>query len=511
MRVSEDGFVTGEMFGEYIDWRAEHPSDDIMTDLLNAEFEDETGTRRRLARQEVLTYVQVVAGAGNETTTRLIGWTAKLLAEHPDQRARARRGPRADPERHRGDAPLRAARAPRRVGTWPPTSSSTATSCRRAAPSSSSSVRRTATKPKFDDPDRFDIHRVDQLAPHVRVRPALLSGRGPRPAGGPRRARRDARRGSRSGTSTWTTPSWRPPRRCAAGNVSRSCSAERRSEGPDWRCAPGSSFRTACTVTLMSDSTAEKLFIVDADSHWSEPADLFTSRAPAEYRDRVPRVEEVDGERSWVFDGHVVGRHSAAGVIGRDGKKEQAEKALFEWDHDMVHVGAYDPKVRLAVLDEVGIDAQIIFPSTIGLGGQDLGMVEDEALKRRQRRDLQRRHGRDPGRLRQPAAAPAADAGLERRRLRRRGEAGRRARRPRREHDVRPRRPRRARPRQPGVGSALGDLHRAAAPRALPHRGQRHRHDLLRALPVGRRTARTRSWPSAERCCSSATPGSSRT
>jgi cytochrome P450 len=88
MRVSQDGFVTGEKFGEYLDWRAEHPSDDIMTDLLNAEFEDETGTRRRLERQEVLTYIQVVAGAGNETTTRLIGWATKLLAEHPDQRAR---------------------------------------------------------------------------------------------------------------------------------------------------------------------------------------------------------------------------------------------------------------------------------------------------------------------------------------------------------------------------------------------------------------------------------------
>jgi cytochrome P450 len=33
-----------------------------------------------------VTYVQVVAGAGNETTIRLIGWTAKTLAEHPDQR-----------------------------------------------------------------------------------------------------------------------------------------------------------------------------------------------------------------------------------------------------------------------------------------------------------------------------------------------------------------------------------------------------------------------------------------
>ncbi|HET8619152.1 MAG TPA: hypothetical protein VFM27_09350, partial [Acidimicrobiales bacterium] len=116
------------------------------------------------------------------------------------------------------------------------------------------------------------------------------------------------------------------------------------------------------------------LFVVDADSHWSEPADLFTKRAPERYRDRVPRVEEVDGQPMWVFDGHVVGRFSAAGVIGRDGRKESAHKALFEWTTDDVHVGAYDPKVRLGVLDECGIDAQIIFPSTIGLGGQDLGL-----------------------------------------------------------------------------------------------------------------------------------------
>ncbi len=79
-------FVTGEMFEEYIDWRAEHPSDDIMTELLQAEFEDETGTVRRLTRNEVLTYVNVVAGAGNETTTRLIGWAGTVLAAHPDQR-----------------------------------------------------------------------------------------------------------------------------------------------------------------------------------------------------------------------------------------------------------------------------------------------------------------------------------------------------------------------------------------------------------------------------------------
>jgi cytochrome P450 len=75
-----------EMFGDYIDWRADHPSDDLMTELLTAEFEDETGAMRTLTRQECLTYVTMIAGAGNETTTRLIGWTGKILAEHPDQR-----------------------------------------------------------------------------------------------------------------------------------------------------------------------------------------------------------------------------------------------------------------------------------------------------------------------------------------------------------------------------------------------------------------------------------------
>jgi cytochrome P450 len=72
-------------FGEYIDWRASHPSDDLMTELLEAEFTDETGTVRRLTRGEMLSFVNVLASAGNETTNRLIGWTVKLLADHPDQ------------------------------------------------------------------------------------------------------------------------------------------------------------------------------------------------------------------------------------------------------------------------------------------------------------------------------------------------------------------------------------------------------------------------------------------
>jgi len=78
--------LRGGIFAECIDWRVKHPSGDIMTHLLFAEFEDHTGAKRRLSRDELLAYVNIIAAAGNETTKTLIGWTGKLLADHPGQR-----------------------------------------------------------------------------------------------------------------------------------------------------------------------------------------------------------------------------------------------------------------------------------------------------------------------------------------------------------------------------------------------------------------------------------------
>jgi cytochrome P450 len=86
MEVQQAAIADGSMFAEYIEWRAQHPADDLMTVLLNAEFEDDTGTMRNLDRAEVLAYTQVIAGAGNETTGRLIGWLGRILGDHPDQR-----------------------------------------------------------------------------------------------------------------------------------------------------------------------------------------------------------------------------------------------------------------------------------------------------------------------------------------------------------------------------------------------------------------------------------------
>ena len=74
------------VLGDYVEWRSKNPGDDLMTELLNAQVDEPDGSRRALTRDEVVTYASMVAGAGNETATRLIGFTMQLLAQHPDQR-----------------------------------------------------------------------------------------------------------------------------------------------------------------------------------------------------------------------------------------------------------------------------------------------------------------------------------------------------------------------------------------------------------------------------------------
>jgi cytochrome P450 len=82
----QSSFDVLAVLADYVEWRSKNPGDDLMTELLNAEVDEPDGTRRPLTRDEVVTYASMVAGAGNETATRLIGFTMQLLAKHPDQR-----------------------------------------------------------------------------------------------------------------------------------------------------------------------------------------------------------------------------------------------------------------------------------------------------------------------------------------------------------------------------------------------------------------------------------------
>ena len=167
MPTIEKGFdelAQSELFEQYIDYRYEHPGDDVMTDLITAEYTDVDGVQRRLTREEALGYINLVAAAGNETTNRLIGWTTWLLARHPDER-RAVLEDRSlvnntieEVLRYESPSPVQARYVMRDVelhGTTVPEGS--AILLLNASGNRDERV--------FEDPDRFDVRR--QIAHHL--------------------------------------------------------------------------------------------------------------------------------------------------------------------------------------------------------------------------------------------------------------------------------------------------------------------------------------------------------
>jgi cytochrome P450 len=157
-RVADNYGAQNEMFADYIEWRAENPSDDLMTEMLNVEFEDEAGTVRRLTRGEILTIVGMLAAAGNETTTKLIGWTGQLLGDHPDQRRALTDDPSLIPNaveeilRYESPSPIQSRYVTRDVEVHGQT-----------VPEGSVMVLLNASanrdERRFDDADRFDVRR----------------------------------------------------------------------------------------------------------------------------------------------------------------------------------------------------------------------------------------------------------------------------------------------------------------------------------------------------------------
>jgi cytochrome P450 len=151
-------------FENYIDWRLKNPSDDVMTEFLNVEFVDDKNVKRKLSREEILSFCNVLAGAGNETTNRLMGWSAKVLHDHPDQRRELALDPSLIPEaveeilRYEPMGPFTARYVTRDVEYYGQTVPAGSTMMFMLAAANRDERR-------FPNPERFDIHR--DRAPHM--------------------------------------------------------------------------------------------------------------------------------------------------------------------------------------------------------------------------------------------------------------------------------------------------------------------------------------------------------
>jgi cytochrome P450 len=158
-----DGFPDGEFYAEFLDHRIANPGDDLITRLIFTEFTDEHGVRRTLTRAESLIYLTVIASGGNHTTNRLLGWTAKVLAENPG----ARRELAADPSLipNAIEETLRFEPSSTQIARYV-TEDVELHGQTVPAGSAMLCVVGSANRDErvFDDPDRYDIHRdIDQL------------------------------------------------------------------------------------------------------------------------------------------------------------------------------------------------------------------------------------------------------------------------------------------------------------------------------------------------------------
>ena len=132
----------------------------------------------------------------------------------------------------------------------------------------------------------------------------------------------------------------------------------------------------------MSELRSNELNIIDVDAHLTEPHDLWTSRAPARLRDRMPKVVENDGQRAWVVDGDIqISTGNPSSVIRKDGAKSRGVE-FFGWEIEDVHEASHDMRARIEVLDRFGLFAQILYPNVAGFGSQNFMKVEDGDLRR---------------------------------------------------------------------------------------------------------------------------------
>jgi uncharacterized protein len=123
-------------------------------------------------------------------------------------------------------------------------------------------------------------------------------------------------------------------------------------------------------MTLVRD------LIIDADSHVTEPPDVWTARVPAKYRDAVPQVVRKDGADIWVLNGErltIVGGTAPAGW--------PTFPPEYPPTYQDCHPGAYIAEARLRYMDEAGIWAQVLYPNVGGFGSENFLKLQDDQLK----------------------------------------------------------------------------------------------------------------------------------
>ena len=126
--------------------------------------------------------------------------------------------------------------------------------------------------------------------------------------------------------------------------------------------------------------TVHGIPVIDIDSHYTEPADLWTSRAPKKYQQLVPRVvKDANGREHWVVAEDVDFGPLGFTVVRADGSKAYGTMGLATFEE--MDQAATDPVARLGLLDRLGLSQQIVYPNVVGFGSNRFMEIKDVGLR----------------------------------------------------------------------------------------------------------------------------------
>jgi predicted TIM-barrel fold metal-dependent hydrolase len=116
--------------------------------------------------------------------------------------------------------------------------------------------------------------------------------------------------------------------------------------------------------------------IFSVDDHVIEPADVWSSRVPAKFKEAAPHVIEDGGREYWVYEGQRAATMGLNAVAGKPREQWSLEPVRFS---DMIP-GCYDPKERAKDMLSQGVLASINFPTLPRFGGLLFNSFKDKEL-----------------------------------------------------------------------------------------------------------------------------------
>jgi predicted TIM-barrel fold metal-dependent hydrolase len=125
--------------------------------------------------------------------------------------------------------------------------------------------------------------------------------------------------------------------------------------------------------------TAHLDWVIDCDTHISEPPDLFTSRLPKKWHDAAPKIvrNEATGYENWVI-GAEQQASTPVGHTAVAGWPEPFPAAPPGFSE--IPKAAHDPHARLEYMDSLKIWAMALYPNVSGFGSQAFLNLESPEL-----------------------------------------------------------------------------------------------------------------------------------